>query len=401
MRSIASIGRNRIKIGLRHTVYGLSGTLFNFASSVIIVRFYSAQLWGSFAKLMLLMTFLSQITGWGNKDFLLREFSRNNQLTFLWQTSLLSRIVIFILIIPVFFIPGFTQNEPFLFGLWCLVNFLLHSFDSVIVFERKLNQAITIELIGFVVVIVLLFFMSRDLTLGTLTILFISSTLVKIVIYLSVVKKPVLEMFCGVFSRQHLFLSIPYFLPPFISFINAKADTFAIAITLSEKELGEYYVLVSLLYYCHAIAALALVPFLKNIYRIKSESFQKIKKLFFLGGIVWSLICIAAIYVTLEFIYRIRFDGYTYLIAALALPPFFIYYLITQQFFRQDNPYPVVFINLLAAILNFIISLLMIDSFGFRGGLLSFAAMQWVLLAGFTLVQKGSTSQLGHKLFLR
>ena len=388
MRLNALKNWQRLKMGLNHTVYGLSGTVFNFVFSLIIVRQYSAQLWGSFAQLMLMMTFLSQITSWGNKDYLLREFSRNNQHPFLWQTSFLSRIAISIPLLPLFFIPGFTQNEPLLFGIWCLTNFFLRSFDSVIVFERKFKHAITIELFGFLVVIVLLLFAPKDISFHTLIMLFILSTFIKILLYLPIVKQPFLELFCGTFSRQYLLLSIPYFLPPFISFLNAKADTFAIALTLSEQELGKYYVLVSLVSYCQAIAALALVPFLKNIYRIKLGSFLKIKKIFFLGGMVWSVLCMVSIYVIIEFIYLIHFGTYIYIVAALALPPFFIYYLIAQDFFRHDNPYPAVIINLIAAILNFMVSLLLIDSFGFMGGLLSFAAMQWVLLTGFLVWNK-------------
>jgi O-antigen/teichoic acid export membrane protein len=204
---------------------------------------------------------------------------------------------------------------------------------------------------------------------------------------LPVVKNPFLQKFCGSFSTQHLLLSVPYFLPPFIIFLNAKADTFAVALTLPENELGEYYVLISLLYYCHAIAALALVPFLKNIYRIKLKSLAKVKRMFFLYGIAWSAICMTFIVLVIEFVYKIHFDAFTYTIAAGGLPPFFIYYLIIQEFYRQDNPYPVVVINLAGAVLNFIISLLMIKSFGFMGGVGSFAIMQWVLLAAFVVSQ--------------
>ncbi len=388
MRPTAFAGWHRIKIGLNHTAFGLSGTVFNFAFSIIIVRIYSAQLWGTFAQLMLMMTLVSQVTSWGNKDFLLREFSRSNQLSSLWQTSLFSRVIIFIPLIPVFFVYSFNQQETYLLGIWCFANFFSRSFDSVIVFERKFGTAVGIEMVGFAVIVALLSILPKAITPAILIILFIITASLKTALYVLSLRKTILESFQGAFSRHHLVLSIPYFLPPFISFINAKADTFAIALTLPGKELGEYYVLVSLLSYCHAIAALALVPFLKNIYRIRLESLHKIKMSFFLGGIAWSILCMVCIYFSIEYIYQIHFDAPVYLVAAFALPPFFIYYLLSQEFFRHDKPYPVVIINLLAAILNFIVSLLLINFFGFVGGLMSFASMQWILLLGFVVAQR-------------
>lgn len=387
MRPNAFAGWQRVKTGLNHTVFGLSGTVFNFAFSVIIVRHYSFALWGSFAQLMLMMTFLSQITGWGSRDFLVREFSRNND-TRLWLTSLVSRFFIFVPLLPVFWVFGQGQEESYLFILWCIANFFLRSFDSAIVFERKFIEGIIIETIGFAAILISLFLLEDNLTLGALISLFMGSALLKVLIYIGVFWKPYFAPFSGSPSRAYLVLSIPYFLPPFIGFLNARADTFAIALSLSEKELGEYYVLVSLLSYCHAIGALALVPFVKNIYRIKTESLKKIKKLFFFGGLAWATICLAATWFALEYIYRIHFGAPVYLLSSLALPPFFLYYLLMQEFFKNDKPYPVVIINLVTAVANFGCSLLLIRLFGFLGGLIAFAVMQWVILLSYLIARK-------------
>jgi O-antigen/teichoic acid export membrane protein len=387
MRSNTFAAWERIKIGLNHTVFGLSGTIFNFVFSILMVRFYSAELWGSFAQLMLMMTFFTQITGWGSKDFLVREFSRNTQLSHLWQTSLTSRMLIFLLMLPIIWMYGSSQQVTYLFTGWCLVNFVLRSFDSAIVFERKFYHAVFIELAGFLAILASFFLLGDRVTLPALISLFIGSAVLKILLYLPIFRKQYIEPIDGAFSQQYLILSIPYFLPPFISFLNAKADTFAIALTLSEKELGEYYVLVSLLSYCHAVGALALVPFLKNIYRIKAESLRKIKRAFFLGGMTWATGCLIATYFLLEYIYKIHFEVQVYLVSALAMPPFFIYYLLMQEFFKNDKPYPVVIINLVTAVVNFAVSLVLIHFLGFLGGLIAFATMQWMILFGFVITR--------------
>jgi O-antigen/teichoic acid export membrane protein len=376
--------QQRIKLGFNNTVFGLSGTIFNFIFSIVIIKWFSEELWGNFAQMMLLITLMNLVTGWGNKDFLLREFSREPRIISLWQTSIISRSVILILVIPLI-ITFKADVNPFLLFAWVLINFILRSFDSVIVYDRKFREAIVTEILGFLFIVTTLFVFSEVLTLQILIIIFISASFIKSIIYFAVFKDRLFETFDGNFSKVQLIDCLPYFLPPFIGFLQAKSDTFAVALKLSEKELGEYYILLSLLSYCHATAVLAITPFLKNIYRINSESFVKLKKTFILFGLAWSVICIGIIFMMLTFVYEINFPLYTYLIGWSTLPPYFIYFLLMQEFLRKDNPYPIVYLNLMAAVLNFFISLFLIDLYGFNGGLLSCSIMQWLLLIGFQL----------------
>ncbi len=377
--------RQRIKLGFNNTVFGLSGTIFNFLFSIVIVRLFSTELWGSFAQTMLLVTLFSLVTSWGSKDFLLREFSREQRITYLWQTSIISRIAIFLLVIPVIFIFNSVSTNPLLFLGWIFVNYVLRSFESVIVYERKFSAAIIIEVIGFLFIIITIFIFRQGITLPVLIILSIASAGIKSISYFVLFRNQLFESLKGIFSKGQLLACLPYFLPPFIGFLQAKSDTFAVALQLSEKELGQYYVLLSLLSYCHATAVLAITPFLKNIYRINSASFLKIRQKFILFGLGWSIICMTIIYLMLTFIYRIDLSAQTYIIAWLVLPPYFIYFLIMQDFIRRDKPYTIVILNLIAAALNFALSLFLINRFGFNGGLLSCAIMQWALLMGFQI----------------
>ncbi len=375
--------RQRLKLGFNNTLFGLSGTIFNFIYSIVIVRFFSPELWGSFAQNMLLITLFSLVTGWGNRDFLLREFSRNPQPTYLWQTSIISRAILFVPLIPILFFFNFTSTNTFIFLVWLFTNFPARSFDGIIVFERKFKEAIVIEFIGFLFTMTTILVFKQRITVELLMLLFATSNIIKSVIYFIVFQYRIFPSFKGIFSKEYLLASLPYFLPPFIGFLQAKSDTFAIALQLSEKELGEYYVLITLLSYCHATAVLAIGPFLKNIYRINSASFKKIRRSFISLGLLWSSICMAIIYIMLNFIYKIELPSYTYAIAWFTLPPYFIYYLVMQDLLRMDKPYTIVIINLVAAILNFLISMTLISLYGFNGGLLSCAVIQWLLLIGF------------------
>lgn len=388
--------QQRIKLGFNNTVFGLSGTIFNFIFSIVIVRWFSKELWGSFAQTMLLITLASLITGWGSKDFLLREFSRKQQIIRLWQTSIISRLLIVMIVLPFIFVFTNSAINPLLILAWVFFNFILRSFDSITVYDRKFVEAIAIEFLGFAFTLLTIFIFEHVLGLETLIIIFICSSIIKSILYFVVFQRRLFDTFKGNFSRQQLIECIPYFLPPFIGFLQAKSDTFAVALKLSEKELGEYYVLLILLSYCHATAVLTITPFLKNIYRIKQAAFIKIKKDFFLLGLGWSVICMGVIFCMMTFIYEISLSPYTYLIGWSALPPYFIYFLLMQEFLRRDKPYTIVYLNLGAAILNFLVSLFLIDHYGFNGGLLSCAIMQWLLLVGFLIVRKAQKPTADH-----
>lgn len=272
--------------------------------------------------------------------------------------------------------------------MWVMINFILRSFDSVIAFERKFKEAIGVEIIGFITIILSLLIFRNTIGINILMFLFIGSSILKIIFYSLIFKKILFVRSEAKFRWNEIVVCLPYFLPPFIGFLQAKSDTFAVALQLSGKELGEYYVLLSLLSYCHATAVLAITPFLKNIYRINSGALLKIRKTFILLGMIWSVVCIVIIYTMLTYIYKIEFTAFTYLIAWLTLPPYFFYYLLMQDFLRQDRPYPIVIINLIAAGLNFATSLLLIRYYGFTGGLISCSLMQWMLLLGFIVAHQ-------------
>ncbi|CAN5422603.1 flippase [soil metagenome] len=376
--------QQRIKLGLNNTVFGLSGTIFNFLFSILIVRMFSPSLWGQFTQSMLLLILFNLFTGWGNKDYLLREFSRNHHLAVQWQTSFISRLVLFLPVIPLIYFITPDPVQSLLLLLWIFSNFITRSFDSVIVFERKFKEAIIIESAGFVMLLLSLFLFKELISLNSIILLFVGSSALKSILYFIQFRRNLLHSLVGRFDAGHLRTCLPYFLPPFIGFLQARSDTFAIALQLSSKELGEYYVLLSLLSYCHATAVLAITPFLKNIYRINSVSFQKIKIKFTQVGLLWSVVCMVGIYGVITFVYHIQLPVYTYFIAWFTLPPYFFYFLLMQDLLRQDKPSPIVIINLIAAALNFLISVILIKYYGFTGGVISCAIMQWMLLVGFS-----------------
>ncbi len=385
--------RQRLKVGLENTIYSFAGTAANFIISVLIVRLFSPHLWGSFTQLLLAQALFSQLLAWGSKDYLIRAFSLEGRIVERWQTSIVSRALILIIILPVVFLSPIAEGEPVLFACWLAASFLYRSADVIVVFERRFRSGIIIETIGLLFIVIAVIGLQGKMSLHTLTAIFLLSIVLKAMLAGVLFRVPFIQSFQGKMSFGFLLQSLPYCLPSIVGYLQAKGDTFAIALRLPRQELGAYYVLINLLSYCHAIPLMAITPFVQNMYRMNPSSLRKMQFNFLLWGSAWSIPCIFGIWFLMNQLYSIALQPFDYFLAWLALPPYFLYFLPMQRLIRQNKPYTIVWLNLAAALLNFGASNLLITNFGFSGGLMACASMQWFLLTGFLLLARPNHSK--------
>ena len=67
----------RFRIVILNTLANMSAPVANMVCSWLVIRWISPELWGSYTKIFLLLMLALQITGFGSKEFLLREFSKS------------------------------------------------------------------------------------------------------------------------------------------------------------------------------------------------------------------------------------------------------------------------------------------------------------------------------------
>ena len=102
--------------------------IFSISFSFIIVNYFSKNLWGNFVEYLLFFLIATVISGWGNKNYLLRIFSENpKEMASNWQQLFLARLPICILfIIALYFLYPI---HLFLYLiLWLLGAFIYNSF---------------------------------------------------------------------------------------------------------------------------------------------------------------------------------------------------------------------------------------------------------------------------------
>jgi hypothetical protein len=90
--------RKRVLIVAANSANSLLVPLLSPLFSFLVIRLASVSLWGDFVKVLVVAQLAAHVAGWGNKDYLLRQFSRSPaQIAAAWQTNLFTRLGLFVI----------------------------------------------------------------------------------------------------------------------------------------------------------------------------------------------------------------------------------------------------------------------------------------------------------------
>jgi O-antigen/teichoic acid export membrane protein len=191
--------------------------------------------------------------------------------------------------------------------------------------------------------------------------------------------------------------ALPFFLPSIIGFIQSKADIYIVALLLSENKLAEYQIFITLLSMIHQVVLLTITPYTKIMYRLNDLVINRLTWTFFRWGIVVSILSMPAIYFIITFYYRFTLEWSAYWVGLLLVLPLFFYSIKTYQWFKHNDQYKVVVINLLMAIVSLLLSIALIPKWGITGALLASCASQW--LAFFLFLRKSDKQKVLYEQF--
>jgi len=364
----------------------LSAPVFNIVLSFILIKRVSLDFWGEYVTLFLVVNTCVMILGWGNKEFLLREFSRSPSLIKTnWQNSFMYRSVIYCIVAVILFICFDYSLVRFLSVMaWITVFFIYKSTDVLILYKKTFIFSAVIESGGYIILAgLLLLSPQHSLTLDAVVLCSAAIILLKCIITIWYLHADIfpLKKADPFFNRQNtLLLSLPFFLPSLAGMLQAKADLYSVAWFLSKDKVGEYQIFMNLINVPHILAGFVIMPFLKNIYRLRFTSIHKIIRMMTIGGILISLPVMGIIYIMIENYYGFSFSVWMYIIGYIQIIPFFIYLIKIHMLFRSDKQYVVIWISLIAAVFGFVFSILLIPYFGLEGAILVSALTQWFTL---------------------
>jgi len=361
----------------------LLSSAFNLALPFVVIYFTTKQVWGEFVSILLFILLASSCTNFGNKEYLLRQFSSQPQnirrhftTNFYARTTVL--ILSFIIVLFVFSLPfsGFICLS--LLGLY-----ISQSFEAVIVFEKKfLFSSLTESAFGLLMLMALLFFRNNISALLILQ-LYAFLQLLKATIYTFFFFE-VFEKKAMLFDFNILRKSFPFFLLTLMGLLASKNDVYLVGYFLDKSSLAEYQIINNLCLFVMGTAGFFYTPFTKNIYRNKEIVIQQLKKTLIVLGFVLTILAVVTLSFVIRFYLKIPMPFYFYGAAFSYIYPSFIYGIEIITLYKNHKEMKVVIFLFVGIIINMLLSALLLHyGFGISGVLLGSAVAQWLVLGMF------------------
>jgi hypothetical protein len=367
---------------LRQVIISVSGMVIPF----LVICNNSKELWGSFVMLLLFSLLTLQVINWGNKEYLLRQFSlKPNNIANEFSRVLITRLpLVFLFGVVSFFY--FSSSFGYFMLLWILGRFLNHSAEALIVYEKKFKSAMAIELGCFVLFCFSLFVFKSKLDLYLLLIFYSCFQFAKGISYFFLFRN--YFIFQNPKIDWHYYrATFPFFLLSILGFLASKVDLYIIECFGNTIVTSDYQIINSLLVFTMSLSTFIYGPFTKNIYRNNDDVIRKAQRLVSQIGLFVVPIALVAIYFILTFLLHLQVQLAFYLIAFLYVYPSFVYGIKVVNLFRQNREKTVVGFLFLGTIVNTILSAgFLYFDYGIIGALLGSALAQVFVLILFIYI---------------
>ncbi len=357
---------------------------FGLAIPVMVVAISSKNIWGGVVPIVLFTLLAAQISNWGNKEFMLREFSKTpSEIVSRHSENLATRSILLMLTVVISF-AYFSFSLAGIVTIWLIGRFMMHSAEPLIIYEKDFQRAIAIEATSFIFFCVALFGLRHQLDTLLLAGLYGSYQFVRGSGLFFICRRFISR---AAFSPKSKYITrgFLFFVLSILGFLASKADVYLMTRFGSDTQLGEYQIINSLLVFVMSLSAFIYAPFTKNMYRNSGDVIRKAKDILLISGLVVVPVGIAAAALILARL-DVETDMLFWLIAFCYVFPAFAYGLDVVALFRRNKEKTVVVILLIGAVSNFIFSgLLLNEGYGIKGALAGSAISQMMVLSIFKL----------------
>lgn len=369
MRKIINISIN--------TIRGFAIPVMNFFVLIIGIRHFGKALWGTLIAIIIWTTLMTFVLNWGNKDFLIRKYSKEpSKLFYVFYSNFFSRSLLFPICLVFFFFFSF---QIALFAI--LLVFLIHcyqSFESLIVFQQKFSSQLVSETLGFLILLAGIYYCNSFNLLVFLQLYCVSYLAKNMYLFLSF--KMWKEKMNHKISIQQYKNSLPFFILGLSGMINSKADLYIVNSFLPSEKIADYQLLISAFLMLQSLSVFIIAPLNKQLYRTNNETISKVKTLFRKFAIPIVVLSSCSIWVILEKYVYLGLDWKIYILCTLASFPSFFYVIPILNLYKKNLEKKVLYANLIAAFFNIIITLLLLPEYGILGAIISVFISQWLFL---------------------
>jgi O-antigen/teichoic acid export membrane protein len=349
--------------------------------ALIVVRMASAELWGQFVAAGIIAQLGAHVVGWGNKEYLLRQFGqRPAALAQAWQTGLASRAALFGGYCVVVVLLGLPALQAALLMAWCLGLALDQSFEALVVFKQAFAFATLVDLLVLALTVAAAVLIGGRLTLEWLLAIFAAASLASAALLALRFWRQSWPAGAGRFDPGYFRAALPFFLLGLSGMLQSRADLYVVTALLPRGELAHYQVLTNLLIYLQTGAYLLLAPFLRSVYRLPAGALARLSMNLFVVGLVVLAPAMALVGQVTAGLYHFAASPALLVVGGLVVLPSFFYLPIIYRLYREQRQALVLATNVLGIATSLALSLLLVPAFGLQGALAANAAAQWLML---------------------
>lgn len=372
MRLTAKIVLPVFTNGLRTVVLSIGNLLIAW----LVIRQTSAEEWGTFVPYLVGMGLVTHVLGWGNKEFLLRQFSldeKNIASAFYSSLGARTSLVVVVSLVSVFLLP---VGIPLVWLLgWLVAFFLYQSCDAWITYQKAFGLAALVDALGLGLIVGALFLQPQTSFSAPLYLiaLYAMSYTLRWLLLFFLIGLPKLpgKGALKLFNLEYLSTAAPLLLVGLVGLLSSKMDLYVVSYTLDAESSGQYQILTGGLNFIRATAGFIVYAFITDIYKMsKAEISLQLKRLTALGvGI--SLAGVVALSLLFRYGLDLTFDLEIYLVAVFYCLPTFVIILCVIYLYRIKKEAIVIRYGIINAGVNFTLSLVLLPVLGILGGLLA------------------------------
>lgn len=367
----------RFQLIALNALSNMSSPIGGMICSWLVIRLISPELWGAYTKIILWFMLATQLTNFGNKEYLLREFSNKPKDIFpALKSSFIARCrVLLAAVIIILFLPLTLILKCILIG-WLMARFIYSSFDPLLLYERKFSITLVLESSAVAIFFILILNRPNVAGLSWLLTVFLFIELYKATALLLIYRKS-LFTFSQLTPPLHFFKGAgPFLLLSISGLISSRADLYLVSIYLDKYQIAQYSVLLNFLIYLQALSNYVFQPFMKNFYRIHSSGKKKITYRFIGLGVLITLFGVPLVWWVTNQLFHLSFDANFIWLGMIYVLPIFLYLPVIYLLYKSGKEKVVLFSNLFGIVLNILLNILWLPTLGMKGALLSAAVVQ-------------------------
>ena len=371
---------NRIVHISSNTLRQIIVSAFGMAIPFLVIHFAQKEIWGAFVSILLYTLFATQVINWGNKEYLLRLFSMlPNRIKKNYSRILFTRLPL-VFLFSIGSLCFFPVTYTFYIFIWLLGRYFNHSTEALVIYEKKFNASITIEVISFLVFLFPFYWLKDDFGIYSLLVNYSFYQFIRgtgyFVLFQKYLSSGNIKMDFSYYKQ-----AFPFFLLSVLGFFTSKIDLYVIDYFENRTIVANYQVLNSLLVFAMSVAAFIYTPFTKNIYRNTTSVVRQIQKQLSLLGLFLVPIGLLIIHLITMYYLKTSLSIWFYTIAFLYVYPSFIYGIKIVELFRNHQEKTVIKILLTGTLINAVLSTILVYlNYGMSGALLGAALAQLVQL---------------------